>query len=107
MSETNTINLDGNVVTDTANLSKTYSKQEVDKKFDQMTVILLSVVVILLIMVATLIIDSFHFNSAIYKEYAEKSSAINTIQQTNNALLNQIKNQQQIIDKQKELLQKK
>ncbi len=66
-------------------------KKDTDSKFKDINYILLSVVIILLVMVATLIIDSFHFNSAIYKEYSEKTALVEDTQKMNETLLNQIK----------------
>jgi uncharacterized protein YpmS len=66
-------------------------KRETDSRFKDLNYILLSVVIILIVMVATLVIDSFRFNSAIYKEYSQKTESVETTQKTNEALLNQIK----------------
>jgi len=84
-------------------------KKEADSKFKDVNYILLSVVVILLVMVATLIIDSFHINSVTYKEYSEKTKDTEVIQKTNEVLLKQLQdlskqnedNQKLIIDLQK------
>lgn len=82
-------------------------KKEADSKFKDINYILLSVVIILLVMVATLIIDSFHFNSATYKEYSDKTQSLESVQKSNNLLLEQNKqNQQIIIDQQKQILDK-
>ncbi len=53
-------------------------------------------------MVATLIIDSFHINSAIYKEYSQKTKSIEMIQKTNQELLDQNKQNQELIIKQQD-----
>ena len=66
-------------------------KKEADSKFKDINYILLSVVIILLVMVATLIIDSFHINSAIYKEYSQRTESVEQIQKSNETLLKQIK----------------
>lgn len=65
-------------------------KKDADSKFKDINFILLSVVIILLVMVATLVIDSFHINSAIYKEYSQKAESVEVIQKTNEVLLKQI-----------------
>ncbi|MDO8637979.1 MAG: hypothetical protein Q7R43_00245 [Candidatus Daviesbacteria bacterium] len=79
-------------------------KKEADSKFKDMNYILLTVVVILIVMVATLLIDSFHFNSATYKEYSDKTKSLESIQESNNLLLEQNRqNQQIIIDQQKQI----
>ncbi|MDO8240714.1 MAG: hypothetical protein Q7T51_01910 [Candidatus Moranbacteria bacterium] len=86
-------------------------KKEADSKFKDINYILLSVVIILLVMVSTLIIDSFHINSAIYKEYSEKTGSVEQSQKINQELLDQNqKNQQLILEQQKqiqELIKKK
>ena len=82
------------------NLDKANNKlQEAIKKIEKMDYTLLAVVIILLVMVATLVIDSFHFNSTTYKEYSEKTEAVEITQKINQQLLEQnTKNQQMIID---------
>ena len=65
-------------------------KKEADSKFKDINYILLSVVIILLVMVATLIIDSFHINSATYKEYSQKTESVEMTQKVNEAILKQI-----------------
>ena len=65
-------------------------KKDADSKFKDINYILLSVVIILLVMVATLVIDSFHFNSATYKEYSQKTESVEMTQKNNEVLLKQI-----------------
>lgn len=67
-----------------------YTKGETDAKLKDVNYTLLGVVVILLVMVATLLIDSFHINSSTYKEYSEKIDSLETTQKINEALLKQI-----------------
>ncbi|MEE8131922.1 MAG: hypothetical protein V3T98_02660 [Candidatus Paceibacterota bacterium] len=89
--------------------------KELHKKLDRFFWILLSVgvvfVITLLIMVATLIIDSFHINSATYKEYSQKTESVEMTQKINQELLEQNKKNQELIIKQQnqilELLNKK
>ncbi len=82
------------------------SREEFNKKFDRMDVILFSVVIILLVMVATLIIDSFHINSATYREYSEKIENLNSTQINNKTLIDQnIENQKLILQQQIQILQ--
>lgn len=92
-------------------LSSGYTKEEADVKFSQIHTILYAVVLVLLVMVASLIIDSFHFNSATYKEYSEKVNTLNFLNSSNNELQNQNKQNQEFILKQQaqilELLNKK
>ena len=79
-------------------------KEETDSKFKDVNFLLLGVVIILLVMVATLVIDSFHFNSATYKEYSQKEDVIKQMQKINQELLDQNKkNQQIIIEQQKQI----
>lgn len=61
-------------------------------------IIVLSVgFITLLIMVGTLVIDSFHINSATYTEYSNKLQSQNDLLQTNKTLLDQnIQNQNMI-----------
>lgn len=68
--------------------------EEINKKLDRFFVILFSVgfvfVITLIVMVATLLIDSFHINSTIYKEYSQKLESIEKLQKTNEILLKQV-----------------
>lgn len=80
-------------------------KKDADSKFKDLNYILLSVVMILLVMVATLIIDSFHINSVTYREYSEKTQSVEGTQQINKELLDQNKkNQQLILEQQQRIL---
>lgn len=51
----------------------------------------------MVVMVGALIIDSFHINSAIYKEYSTKMNDQNTLISNNNFILEQIKDNQKSI----------
>lgn len=115
--------------TEEAYLSTPYTKSEADEKFkqaenelnkaknilrdaikkiDKIDYILFGVVIILLVMVATLVIDAFHINSAIYKEYSQKTQSVETTQKINQELLEQnIKNQEIITELHKEILKNK
>lgn len=68
---------------------------EIHKKLDKFFWILFSVgfvfVITLIVMVATLVIDSFHLNSATYKEYSQKTESVETTQKINEELLKQLK----------------
>ena len=58
-------------------------------------------------MVATLVIDSFHINSATYKEYSQKIESVETTQKINQQLLqDNIRNQDLIIQLQQQILNK-
>ena len=109
-------------------LSDTYTRNETDKKFndasrklsdaneklieaikriEKIDWTLFAVVLILLVMVATLVIDSFNINSATYKEYSQKTASVETTQKVNQELLEQNKkNQEIIIELQTQLLKK-
>ncbi len=69
--------------------------EEIHKKLDKFFWVLFSVgfifVITLVVMVATLLIDSFHINSATYKEYSQKTESVEMTQKTNEELLTQIK----------------
>ena len=88
---------------------------EISKKFDRYMKFvfgtLVVAVVTLVFMVATLLLDAFHFNAATYKEYSKKTDAIELLDKFNKQQLEENKKSQQIIiDQQKqivELLKKK
>jgi len=85
--------------------------ETINKKLDKFFWVLFSVgfifVVTLIVMVGTLLVDSFHFNSAIYKEYSEKTETTNQVLKINKELLDQNKqNQELIIELQKQFLRK-
>ena len=69
--------------------------ETINKKLDKFFFVLFSVgfvfVVTLIVMTITLLIDSFHINSTIYKEYSQKTESVETTQKTNEVLLQQIK----------------
>ena len=80
--------------------------EEVMKRYDRQTNLIISVLivsfVIMIIMTGTLIIDSFHINSATYKDYSEKIQNVEGTLKINQELLDQNqKNQQLILDQQK------
>lgn len=83
--------------------------EEINKKLDRFFFALVSVgfvfVVTLIIMTITLLVDSFHFNSATYKEYSQKTESIETTQKTNQELLEQNKKNQEIIIEQQKQIQ--
>lgn len=81
-------------------------KDYVDTKINQVHILLLTVVVVLLVMVATLVVDSFHFNSATYIEYSEKINMLNTLNDSNAKLLDQNnQNQELILQQQSHILE--
>lgn len=68
------------------------------KRYDLQTKIIIgtfaTVAVTLVIMTATLVIDSFHFNSATYREYAVKLESNRQILDSNERLLKRSEEQQ-------------
>src|SRR4051812_2509627 len=81
-----------------------------EEKFDFYTKVVIGILVFamltLLVMVATLVIDSFHFNSATYTEYSNKLGSIDNLSSSTKMLLQQNKqNQDLIIKQQQEILQ--
>lgn len=85
--------------------------EALNKKLDKFFWLAFSVgfifVVSLLAVVITLLVDSFHFNSATYREYSEKIQTLNALQEENVELQNQNqKNQELILEMQKEILNK-
>ncbi len=104
--------------------SDPYSREEADRKFNEASrklfetikkiekidFVLFAVVIILVVMVATLVIDSFHINSAIYKEYSQKTESVEQTLKINHEMLKQIQqmSEDSKIDRKliKELLQK-
>lgn len=93
-----------------------YSKKETDelmkeakeklieaiKRIEKIDWTLFAVVLVLLVMVVTLLIDSFHINSVTYKEYSEKTASVETTQKANEVLLKQI---QEISEQNREQLE--
>lgn len=100
------IDTTGNIMTGEGRFDLSTFKDAVDKKFIHFNILLVTGFIILLVMVATLIIDSFHFNSATYREYSEKMQALDSLQDTNQTLLEQNKkNQELILQQQSQILQ--
>lgn len=97
-------NKDAEFVTDTKGNSLSSFKANVEGKFKDINYILLGVVLILIVMVATLIIDSFHINSVTYREYSEKIESLNILKDQNRESQELILQQQEQIIK---LLDKK
>ncbi len=90
----------------TGDISGGYTKVETDAKFKDVNNVLLGVILILLVMVATLIIDSFHINSATYREYSKKIQTLDSIQNTNKTLFEQNnQNQVIIIEQQRQIIE--
>jgi len=71
--------------------------KQIPGKIKEMNFVLITVVVILLVMVASIVIDSARFNSTVYKEYSEKIDTLNSMKEANIELLEQNKENQEII----------
>ena|SRR3989338_784259 len=83
------------------------SEALIDKKLRHINWLMAGVVVVLfvavltmLFMVATMLLDAWHFNSAVYGEYSEKIETQSTLQKSNEILLEQNKQYQDTIIKQ-------
>lgn len=76
---------------------------EINKKFDFYIKIVIAILIIamltMIVMTATLIVDSFHFNATTYQEYSKKIETLNTLQETNKVQLESIKQSQQLIQR--------
>lgn len=80
------------------------------KKFEFQTNIVIGVFVIalatMIFMATTLMMDAWHFNSAVYKEYSEKIDTLDQLQATNKSLQLYVQDNQKIIlDQQKQILE--
>jgi hypothetical protein len=66
-----------------------------------------AVILFMLFMLAGFLIDYFRFNSTVYKEYSQKTESVEVTQKINQELLDQNKkNQEVIIELQKQLIKK-
>lgn len=86
----------------------------IDKKFQELYQVItgINLVVVLSLMaiiisVVGLFLDQMRFNSVIYKEYSDKTQSLETIQENNKLLLEQNKQNQQLILNQQKLIQDK
>jgi hypothetical protein len=75
--------------------------RELMKRYDTQTSLIIGVLVvslvIMIVMTGTLIIDSFHINSATYKEYSSKIDLQNQSTEINKKMLNEIQQNQILI----------
>jgi hypothetical protein len=90
---------------------------EINKKLDKFFYLLFTVglvfVITLIVMVATLVVDSFHINSTTYKEYSQKTESVETTQKANEILLKQVQelseqnkqNQELILKQQNQIIE--
>ena len=82
--------------------------EELKGKYDFQTKIIISVFVIafltMVFMVAGILLDAWHFNSAVYKEYSNKTKTLESFQENNKLLLEENKkNQELILEQQKQI----
>ena len=92
------------VITEAVSRAKEYTNE----KFNTIHWLTVGVSVVCFIGFLQLIMDSFHINSATYKEYSEKTQTVDDTLKINQELLNQnTKNQQIIIELQNRILNKK
>ncbi|MBI2030489.1 hypothetical protein HYT05_02600 [Candidatus Kaiserbacteria bacterium] len=84
--------------------------REVMKRYDRQTNLIISVLIvsfiIMIIMVATLLIDSFHVNSVIYSEYSKKIDSQEQSLEANKLLLDQLKEGQIQLQESQELVRR-
>lgn len=87
---------------------------EVQNRFDKIDTILITVVIAvvmalvsMLIAVFGIFLDQMRYNNAAYKEYSQRTESVGIAQQINQELLDKImKNQELIIEAQKQILKK-
>jgi len=79
---------------------------EIAKKFDFYIKIVVGVLVVavltMLFMVAGVLLDAWHFNSAVYKEYSAKTGNLESLQEANKLLLEQNTEGQKLMLEQQE-----
>ncbi len=81
---------------------------KIEERMNRQEGLIYAVVLVVVIMVVQLLIDSFRFSTTAYKEYSEKLGSIETTHQINKQLLEQnTKNQELILDLQKQIFNKK
>jgi hypothetical protein len=89
------------VISESFNRASEYADKKIKEKFNNVSWLMVGVVIVVFIGFVQLIVDSFHINSATYNEYSQKTETLNQIQKTNQELLNQsIQNQKIIIETQ-------
>jgi hypothetical protein len=88
-------------------------KDHFDKQFNKIDKLLFAIVTSVVVSVAAVVItaigiflDQMRYNNAVYGEYSQKVQSVETVQATNQSLLDQNKqNQQLIIDQQNQILE--
>lgn len=76
----------------------------VEKRVDRHETIIHAVVIVLLFMLAQLVIDSFRFNTTIYREYSEKLKSVEDTQKVNEKLLIQVRELSQQANEDREII---
>lgn len=87
-----------NVITEAVTQAKAYA----DEKFKSISWLMVGIVIVCFIAFVQLVVDSFHINNAIYREYSEKISILETTQASYKELFEQNKQNQKIILEQQE-----
>jgi len=84
-------------------------EEEISKKFDFYIKIVIGVLIVavitMLLMVGGLMLDAWHFNSAVYREYSEKIQTLDTLQESNGNLLESNLQNQELIMKQQQQIE--
>jgi|SRR3989344_1328487 len=89
-------------------LAVSEAKAYTDEKLKSISWLMVGVVIVCFLAFIQLVVDSFHVNNATYREYSQKTESVEATQKINQELLDQnIKNQEIIIELQKQLLNKK
>lgn len=92
------------VISEAVNKSKDFFIKYIDDKLKSISWLMVGVVIVCFIGFVQLIIDSFHINSATYKEYSQKTESVETTQKTNDALLKQIQELSEQNNKNQEII---
>ena len=78
------------VISEAVNQSKDFSQKYTDRKVKSISWLMVGVVIVCFLGFVQLIIDSFHINSATYREYSQKADSVDVAQKTNEELLKQL-----------------
>lgn len=82
---------------------------DITAKFDYYIKIVIGILVVavltMLFMLGGILLDAWHFNSAVYKEYSEKMDILDTLQTSNERFLEETKQNQEIIIQQQKQIQ--
>ena len=78
------------VISEAVNQSEDFSQKYTDDKLKSISWLMVGVVIVCFLAFIQLVVDSFHINSATYKEYSQKTESVETAQRINETLLKQI-----------------